>query len=135
MAAAVTNRTMEEMARIIADRDTALRLARASGQLVRLSRWVDEHPRNAGRDREALGWHRVTKAVEEAGEALAEWLLFTGGNPRKPEGSTVEPVIEELLDTAVAALGAIEHLRGHQGTALAELVAKLDRVATRAGVA
>ena len=124
----------EQVMRQLTDRDTAMRLSRAAGQLVRLSQWVDQHPRNAERDPEALGWHRVTKVAEEAGEAVGAWLLYTGGNPRKDLGP-LEDVIGELYDTAVAALGAVEHLTGHQGTALAGLVAKIDRVATRAGVA
>lgn len=104
----------------------------AQTQLAQLSTMVDESPANAARDPEALSWHRVTKVCEEAGEALGEWLLFTGGNPRKPASSGDTKVVEELLDCAVAALGGIEHLRGNRGVALSLLVDKIDRVHRRA---
>ncbi len=102
----------------------------ASGQLAGLSAWIDEA--NAARDPEALGWHRVAKTAEEAGEAISEWLLFTGGNPRKPASADDSKVIEELLDTAVAALGAVEHLRGNTGVAISYLFDKIGRVHGRA---
>lgn len=82
-------------------------------QIQQLSILVDEA--NSDRDPEALGWHRVAKTAEEAGEAISEWLLRTGGNPRKSQSPDDSKVIKELLDTAMAALGAVEHLRGNDG--------------------
>jgi hypothetical protein len=104
----------------------------AADQIARISDWVDTSPTNATRDREALGWHRVAKAAEEAGEAISEWLQFTGGNPRKPASPGDTRVVEELLDTALAALCAVEHLRGNRGVALNLLADKIERVWIRA---
>ena len=43
--------------------------------------------------------------------------------------------MDELLDVAVTALGAYEHMAGHDGSALVALFAKIESVALRAGVA
>lgn len=103
-----------------------------SQQLVEISQWVDNSPANKDRDPEALTWHRVTKPAEEAGEAIDEMIKFTGGNPRKEKTINDSALVEELLDTALAALGGIEHLRGHTGTALNLLEDKIARVHLRA---
>ena len=100
--------------------------------LVALSQWIDAH--NAHRPDEVNLWSRVVKASEEAAEAQAALRLYLGENPRKGTGP-IEDIIDELLDTAVAALGAVEHLRGHDGHALQLLDMKIIRVAIRAGVA
>jgi len=99
-------------------------------QIASISSWVDQA--NAGRDPEALTWHRVSKTAEEAGEAISEWLLLTGGNPRKPAAPDDSKVVEELLDTALAALGAVEHFRGNEGRSLDLLADKVERVWIRA---
>lgn len=106
---------------------------RAAMRIAKISAWVDEAEVNIHRDPEALGWHRVAKVAEEAGEAVGAWLLSTGGNPRKPVGPVAD-VIEELLDTAIAALGAVEHLTGNDGAALGMLFSKVAKVHKRAGL-
>lgn len=105
---------------------------RATLQIVALSKWVDGAEVNRRKDPEALTWHRVTKVAEEAGEAVGAMVGFSGGNPRKGQSHTRDDVIEECLDTAVAALGAVEHLTGHAGVSIELLLAKIDRVFTRA---
>jgi hypothetical protein len=107
---------------------------RAAMRVAAISDWIDTADCNRDRDAEALGWHRVAKVAEEAGEAISEWLLFTGGNPRKEPGRTMAPVIEELLDVAVAALGAVEHLTGNRGVSMDLLFQKIDIVKDRAGL-
>lgn len=100
--------------------------------LADLSTWIDTT--NQHRDPEAILWGRVAKVSEEAGEAIACLVGATGQNPRKGQTHSLEDVIEELLDTAVAALGAVEHITGNTGTSLALLLDKIDRVAIRAGL-
>lgn len=111
---------------------TATGLSIAATKVAGLSRWVDDANRTRG---EALTWHRVAKVAEEAGEALSALLGVTGQNPRKGVTHEVDDVVEELLDTAIAALGAVEHLRGNTGYALHELLGKVDRVHARATTA
>lgn len=101
-------------------------------QLVALSCWIDAP--NAHRDDEAQVWARIAKVSEEAGEVVAAYIGVIGQNPRKGVTHTLDDVTDELLDVALTALAAIEHLRGHDGMAFDLLEAKLDRVARRAGV-
>ena len=100
--------------------------------LVALSRWIDDG--NAHRDPEAILWGRVTKIGEEFGETIQALIGATGQNPRKGVTHTFDAVLDELLDVAVTALGAYEHVVGHDGSALSQLDAKILRVADRAGV-
>lgn len=104
----------------------------AQAALTALSEWIDAG--NAHRDPEAVTWGRLAKITEEAGEVIAAYIGATGQNPRKGQTHSVDDVIGELLDVAVTALGAIEHLTGHQGDALARLDEKIVAVGTRAGV-
>ncbi len=106
----------------------------AAGQLVELSRWIDESPRNAGRDPEALDWIRVAKVGEEAGEAISALNAATGANPRKGMCGSMTAVSKELLDVAVTALAAFEHLNGHAGYSLAALFGHIENVYRRAGL-
>jgi hypothetical protein len=100
--------------------------------LVKISEWVDAG--NAHRDPEAQMWGRVSKVAEEAGESIAALVGYTGQNPRKGVTHQRDDVIEELLDVAVAALGAIEHIVGHDGLTLDRLDQKIFKVGKRAGV-
>lgn len=100
--------------------------------LVALSEWIDAG--NAGRDPEAITWGRIAKITEEAGEVIAAYIGATGQNPRKGVTHSIDDVVAELLDVAVTALGAVEHITGHQGHARSLLDRKIVRVAERAGV-
>jgi NTP pyrophosphatase (non-canonical NTP hydrolase) len=101
--------------------------------LVALSQWIDAG--NAHRDPEAVTWGRLAKLTEEAGEVIAAYIGATGQNPRKGVTHTLADVGDELLDVAITALGAYEHLTAHDGQALSRLAEKIMAVATRAGVA
>lgn len=102
--------------------------------LVAISEWIDTSPGYRGCDPETVLWRRVTKVASEAGEVIDALAGAVGENPRKGVTGTMDDVIEELLDTAVAALGAVEHVTGHTGSARALLDAKILAVAARAGV-
>src|ERR1700677_4925717 len=73
--------------------------------------WLDN---NTGLDYQyyplAQHWGRVAKITEEAGEAIAELILWTGQNPRKPIDATAyERMLQELGDVATTAIYAIQH--------------------------
>jgi hypothetical protein len=58
----------------------------------------------------AQDWARVAKIQEETGEAIAELILATGQNPRKPQDNHArERLLCELADTAMTAVYAIQH--------------------------
>jgi len=100
--------------------------------LVELSEWIDEG--NADRGAEALTLHRLIKVAEENGEVVSAIIGALGANPRKGVTNGMDKVLDELLDVAITALGAFEHIDGHRGRALTELDAKIVRVAVRAGI-
>jgi NTP pyrophosphatase (non-canonical NTP hydrolase) len=104
----------------------------AQAALTELSKWIDAG--NTGRDPEAVTWGRLAKLTEESGEVIAAFIGQTGQNPRKGVTHQLADVIEELLDVAVTALGAIEHLTDHDGYALERLDQKIIQVARHAGV-
>lgn len=102
--------------------------------LADLSRWIDRH--NAHRDAEAVTWGRIAKVSEEHGEAIAALILATGQNPRKPgDPEQYANVIKELLDVAVTALGAVEHMTGNTGLSVRLLGQHVEDVVKRAGLA
>lgn len=106
---------------------------RPSTALVELSQWIDAG--NAHRDPEAVTWGRLAKLAEEVGEVIAAYIGATGQNPRKGVTHWVNDVRTELLDVAVTALGAYEHLDEHQGRALSALTNKIEQVIERAHAA
>ena len=59
---------------------------------------------------------------------------LTGQNPRKGVTHTIDDVRKELLDVAVTALGAIEHLDGNQGRSLDALAVHVAALMARAGL-
>jgi hypothetical protein len=107
--------------------------ALAAENLVALSKWIDAG--NVHRDPEAVTWGRIAKIAEEHGEVIQAFIGATGQNPRKGVVGSMADVEKELLDVAITALGALEHFRGHDGTALASLNYAIHEVARRAGVA
>lgn len=84
-------------------------------------------------DQEAVHWRRVLKVAEEAGEVREAMGAWVHENPRKPAG-TAEDVIKELADCVGAALGAIEHLTGHNGLSLEIATERVRFVCERVGV-
>jgi hypothetical protein len=108
-------------------------MSRAQDDLLAVSRWVDAG--NVGRDPEALLWHRVAKVGEEGGEVIQALIGAMGGNPRKGLTHSLADVEKELLDVAMTALGAVEHIRSHDGQSLRLLELHITAIAQRAGVA
>jgi hypothetical protein len=100
--------------------------------LVALSEWINKG--NTHRSPESVTWGRLAKIAEENGEVIAAFIGVSGQNPRKGITHTMDDVRKELLDVAITALGAYEHLSDHDGTALAELDQAIVAVGIRAGV-
>jgi len=74
------------------------------------------------------------KVVSEVGEAHDALGGMLGENPRKGVTHTMDDLIGELLDVAVAALGAVEHLMGNPGRSIELLADKIEFVSNRAGL-
>jgi hypothetical protein len=59
----------------------------------------------------AQDWARLAKGLEKGGEAIAEFILLTGQNPRKldQQPATNEKFLLELADGAMSYILAIQH--------------------------
>ena len=100
--------------------------------LAALSQWIDAG--NEHRDPEAVTWGRLAKVSEECGEVISAYIGATGQNPRKGVTGDMNNVVDELLDVAITALCAIEHVLDCPETSMEFLDAKVRAVAARAGV-
>ena len=64
----------------------------------------------------AQDWARVAKVNEEAGEAIQALIALTGQNPRKGVTGTLGELLDELADTALSAIYAIQHFTKNEVT-------------------
>lgn len=114
---------------------------RTAERLAELSNWIDlaNLTRYKAMSREQLvaevmTMGRIIKATEERGEAVEAWLGVIGENPRKGITHDMASVREELLDVALTALCAVEHMTGNRGLSMGFLDAKVAAVSRRAGL-
>lgn len=98
--------------------------------LADLSTWIDSS--QGDRDPEAVTWIRLAKISEEGGEVIEAYIGATGANPRKGTTHDLDDVIDELLDVATTALGAVEHLTGNAQQSIDLFEDKVRRVWMRA---
>lgn len=89
----------------------------AQQDLTRISRLLDAGVPDP--DSEGQMWHRVAKVAEESGEAIEAMIGHTARNPRKGHSHDAGHLVKELLDTAVSALGAVEHIHGNPDEGIA----------------
>lgn len=88
-----------------------MQLGQVLNELYVFSRWIDENVPPEYKDNPlALKWLRCAKAPEEAGEAIAELISATGGNPRKTPADNDEHLYRELADVALTGILALLHL-------------------------
>jgi hypothetical protein len=65
----------------------------------------------------AQDWARISKVIEELGETISAMIAYTGQNPRKPREPEADVrMIEELADTAMTAILAIQHFTKNTST-------------------
>lgn len=88
--------------------------------LAHLSDWIDEA--NSTKSPAMQVYERtIVKLAEEVGEVGNALIGIYGQNPRKGFYSGREQLVKELLDVALTALGAVEHLHKNCGSALQHL--------------
>ncbi len=100
-------------------------------QLNEINRWLDSTPANIARDLEAVTWARISKLSEEVGEVVSAYIGVTGTNPRKGQYSSLDDVVDELLDVGVTALVAVEHFIRGKGNSLDLLHKHIDAIHSR----
>ena len=105
-------------------------------QLEVIDAWLDAKVSQRYKDQPlAQDWARVTKVVEEAGEAIEELILWTGQNPRKQDpgfSAELTDLLDELADTAATALLGMTHFTKDGPRTLAIFRSKLSTIYDRA---
>lgn len=101
-------------------------------RLAAISEWINNG--NPDLDPTALDWLRIAKITEEAGEVVAAYIGWMGQNPRKGYTHNRADVSKELLDVALTALAAWEHLHGNTGGSMFALAGHTAFVHERAGL-
>jgi hypothetical protein len=82
----------------------------------------------------AQDWARVSKVVEEAGEAIDALIGITAQNPRKGYYANKGDLYGELADTAMTAILALQHFTKDEARTREILLAKAEYIAVRAGI-
>lgn len=107
-------------------------LGRMLIELSQVERWLyDTAPQEYKDQPTALGWARIAKITEEAGEAVDAYIRFTGGNPRKERTTDMRPVLDELADVAITAIVAILHFTQSESAAGTVLVDRVQVIMRR----
>lgn len=102
-----------------------------AGKIVAISNWIDDsYPSDLGGEVHLR--RRINKITEENGEVHEALGGMVGENPRKGVTHTRADVEYELLDVAVAALGALAHMTGENP--IVRLREHVDMVWERAGL-
>lgn len=79
----------------------------------------------------AQDWARISKVAEELGEAIQAFIGYTGQNPRKGKINGLSDVLEELADTAITAILAIQHFTGSTSQTKFLISDKLEKIHRR----
>lgn len=99
--------------------------------LAAISTWIDDSPWYQDAPPELADMWRVSKLIEEVGEAIGAVMGAMGENPRKGVTHTRADLEHELLDVCAAALGALMHF--HDNDPAADILGYLiEHIRTRA---
>jgi hypothetical protein len=82
----------------------------------------------------AQDWARVAKALEEAGEAIAALIGYTGQNPRKGFTHGKEDLLDELADLALTGIYAIQHFTKDEDTTYRIIEVRMKKHMDRVGI-
>jgi NTP pyrophosphatase (non-canonical NTP hydrolase) len=78
--------------------------------LTEVDRWLDNDVPGEYREQPlAQDWARISKVIEELGEAVNAMIGFTGQNPRKGTTHTRDDMLYELADVTMTSVLAILH--------------------------
>jgi len=92
--------------------------------LTELDVWLDANVSQLYKDEPlAQDWARVSKIIEEIGEAIAELIGFTGQNPRKGHSGSPDAMLNEIADVVITGILGIQHFTKYDGATI-ELIRK-----------
>jgi hypothetical protein len=115
--------------------DSGIDLPQVLATIEAVNYWLDAAVADTYQDQPlAQDWARVAKLTEEAGEAIAALIAFTGQNPRKGVCGSEADVVAELADTACCAMFAIQHFTGDIEATWAIISAALEKAGARVTV-
>ena len=100
-----------------------------------INAWLDEETADNYKNQPlAQDWARISKVQEELGEAIQNFIGFTGQNPRKGIINDLDDVLDELADTAITAIFAIQHFTNNTSQTKSLISGKLNRIYRRAPI-
>lgn len=75
-----------------------------------IDQFLDENVSQEYKDQPlAQDWARICKGIEELGESVDAFIGATEQNPRKGKNHSMVEVMDELADTALTAIYAMQH--------------------------
>jgi hypothetical protein len=111
-------------------------LAQMLIELAQVDHWLDESVSAKYKQQPlAQDWARISKVSEELGEAIDEFILTTGQNPRKPASDRMPQVLSEMADVAITAILCIQHFTKSESETGAILVDKVRAIGRRMVIA
>jgi len=79
-------------------------------KIYELNEWLDRDASLVYHNQPiAQDWARLSKVIEELGEAINVFIGLTGQNPRKGHYGTMGELNKEILDTAITAILCYQH--------------------------
>ena len=101
-------------------------------QAVRdIDEWLD---RGAGPEYQtqplAQDWARLSKVIEELGEAIQAFIGYTGQNPRKGVTHTLSEVEDEVADVIITGILCLQHITKDTWTTqdiIRQKIAKIEK--------
>jgi len=101
--------------------------------ITAVDRWLDA---NCSEDYKsqplAQDWARVSKMIEELGEAISEIILFTGQNPRKPRDLTARArMLKEIADVITTGTLGIQHFTRDADETMSIIYANMSKILNR----
>jgi hypothetical protein len=80
-------------------------------QIIRyVDNWLDEELPDYYKEQPlAQDWARISKVIEELGEAVSAMIGATGQNPRKGATHHRDDILKELMDVVMTGLLAVQH--------------------------
>jgi hypothetical protein len=104
-----------------------------SDVIVAADRWLDADCGPAYQAQPlAQDWGRLSKVIEELGEAIAEMILWTGQNPRKPrDPAAYDRMLKEIADVVASGLVCIQHFTKDIDATEAVIAANFEKLRSR----
>lgn len=98
-----------------------------------IDKWLDQNVSTAYLSEPlAQDWARIAKIQEELGEAIQAFIGMTGQNPRKGFTHTEKEVLDELADTLITTILAMQHMTKDTALVRTIIKVKLAKIERRA---